>query len=47
MRILFSDEKMFAFDGIYNSQNDGIWAINREEKIGEVEKNSKERLQKK
>ena len=31
MRILFSDEKMFAFDGIYNSQNDDIWAVNREE----------------
>ena len=29
MRILFSDEKMFDLDGIYNSQNDGIWAVNR------------------
>ena len=31
MRILFSDEKMFDLDGIYNSQNDRIWAVNREE----------------
>ena len=27
MRILFSDEKMFDLDGIYNSENDRIWAI--------------------
>ena len=31
MRILFSDEKMFDIDGIYNSQNDRIWAVNRAE----------------
>ena len=31
MRILFSDEKMFDLDGIYNSENDCIWAVNREE----------------
>ena len=31
MRIFFSDEKMFDLDGIYNSQNDRIWVINREE----------------
>ena len=31
MRILASDEKMFNLDGIYNSQNDRIWAVNREE----------------
>ena len=31
MRTLFSDEKMFDLDGIYNSQNDGIWAVNRNE----------------
>ena len=31
MRILFSDEKMFNLDGIYNSENDRIWAVNREE----------------
>ena len=31
MRIVFSDEKTFDFDGIYNSENDRIWAVNREE----------------
>ena len=31
MRILFSDEKMFDIDRIYNSQNDRIWAANRSE----------------
>ena len=31
MRILFFDEKMFDLDGIYNSENDRIWAVNREE----------------
>ena len=31
MRILFSDEKMFDLDSIYNSENDRIWAVNREE----------------
>ena len=31
MRILFSDEKIFDIDGIYNSQNDRIWASNRVE----------------
>ena len=31
MRIIFSDEKMFDLDVIYNSQNDRIWAINSEE----------------
>ena len=31
IRILFSDEKMFDLDGIYNSQYDRIWAVNREE----------------
>ena len=31
MRILFSDEKTFDLDGIYNSENDRIWAVNREE----------------
>ena len=30
-RILFSDETMFDLDGIYNSENDRIWAVNREE----------------
>jgi len=31
MRILFSDEKLFDLDGIYNSQNDRVWAVDREE----------------
>ncbi|CAF0978392.1 unnamed protein product [Didymodactylos carnosus] len=30
-KILFSDEKYFDVDGVYNSQNDQIWAINRTE----------------
>lgn len=29
MRILFSDEKMFDIDGLYNAQNDRVWAPNR------------------
>ena len=28
MKILFSEEELFDIDGIYNSQNDRIWAIN-------------------
>ncbi|CAF3639840.1 unnamed protein product [Rotaria socialis] len=28
---LFTDEKLFDFDGIYNSQNDRVWAVSREE----------------
>jgi transposase len=31
MRILFSDEKMFDLDGIYNSQNECIWAVSLDE----------------
>ena len=31
MKILFSDEKLFDIGGIYNSQNDRIWAVNRVE----------------
>ncbi len=29
MRILFSDEKFFDIDGVYNSQKDRVWAVNR------------------
>ena len=29
MKTSFSDEKMFDIDGIYNCQNDRIWAVNR------------------
>ena len=28
-KTLFSDEKMFDIDAVYNSQNGGIWAVNR------------------
>ena len=31
MKILFSDEKLFDIDGVYNSQNDRIWSVNRAE----------------
>ena len=31
MKILFSDEKMFDIDGVYNSQNERIWAVDRAE----------------
>lgn len=30
-KILFSDEKIFSLDGVYNIQNDRIWAVNRKE----------------
>ena len=29
MRILFSGEKFFNIDRVYNSQNDRVWAVNR------------------
>ncbi|CAF3244156.1 unnamed protein product [Rotaria socialis] len=29
MNILFSDEKMFDIDGVYYSQNDRVWAVDR------------------
>ena len=47
MRILFSKEKMFDLDGIYNSKNDRIWAVNREKANRRGRENSKESLQKK
>ena len=31
MKILFSDEKLFDIDGVYNSQNDRVWAVSRGE----------------
>ena len=31
MKILFSDEKLFDIDEIYNSQNDRIWTVSRVE----------------
>ena len=33
MNILFSDEKMFDIDGVYNSHNDRIWAVNCAAKV--------------
>ena len=47
MRILFSDEKMFDLDGIYNSENDHILAVNREKENRKGEKNSNESFHKK
>ncbi|CAF3367837.1 unnamed protein product [Rotaria socialis] len=29
MNIFFSDEKMFDIDGVYSSQNDRVWAVDR------------------
>lgn len=29
MRILFSDEKLFHIDGVYDAQNDRVWAVDR------------------
>ena len=46
IRIVFSDEKIFDLDGIYNSQNDRIWAVNREKVNRRRGKSSKESLQK-
>ena len=31
MKILFSDEKLFDIDGVYNSQNDRVWDVSRGE----------------
>ena len=33
MNILFSDEKLFDVDGVYNSHNDRIWEVNRAAKV--------------
>lgn len=41
-RVVFSDEKYFDIDGVYNSNNDRVWAVSREEadkKGGAVRKN--------
>ena len=29
LKILFSDEKMFDIDGVYNTQNDRVWPVDR------------------
>ena len=48
MRILFSDEKLFELDGIYNSESDRIWTVNnREEANRRGGKSIKESLHKK
>ena len=31
LKFLFSDEKMFDLDGMYNAQNDRVWAVDRAE----------------
>ena len=31
LKILFSDEKIFDLNGMYNAQNDRIWSTNRNE----------------
>ena len=31
MRFVFSDEKLFTVDGVYNRQNERIWAVSRAE----------------
>ena len=36
MKILFSDEKSFDIDGVYNSQNDRMWAVDRAAYIEQV-----------
>ena len=43
MKILFSDEKLFDIDGVYNSQNDRIWTVRRVEadKRGGVQQKQK------
>ena len=43
LRTLFFDEKMFDLDGMYNAQNDRIWAGNCEEadKRGGVQQKQK------
>ena len=43
MKILFSDEKLFDIDGVYNSENDQILAVNRSEanKTGDIKQKQK------
>jgi hypothetical protein len=43
MRILFSDENIFDLDGMYNSENERIWAVSRDEadKIGGIKMKQK------
>ena len=39
MRILFLDERMFDIDGVYNFQNDRVWAMDRAEANKEATSN--------
>ena len=32
-RHLFSDEKMFDIDGVYNTQNDRVWPVDRADAV--------------
>jgi len=43
LRVVFSDEKYFEIDGVYNANNDRIWAVNRKEadKTGGIFRKSK------
>ena len=38
MRILFSNEQLFDIDGVYNFENNRVWAVSR------VEKNKNDRI---
>ena len=42
----FFEEKMSDLDGIYNSENDYIWAVNREKENWRGGKNNKENFHK-
>ena len=43
LKILFSDEKMFDIDGVYNTQNDRVWAVDRadDNKNGGIQRRQK------
>ena len=43
MTILFSDEKFFDIDGVYSSQNDRVWAVDRADadKKGDIKQRGK------
>ena len=43
MRILFSDEKFFDIDGVYDSRNDRVWTVDRADadKRGDIKQRRK------
>ncbi len=41
---LFSDKKMFDIDGVYNAQNDRVWAVDRGEADKNIEKKQKRKF---